>query len=104
MTAHVWTRRQMLLRSGLAFGGMLLPGCDRLNQAPAFKHLLGSAEGLTMSAQRLLLPRQKLATEFTAADLSPVFRSNGSSRPDTEVYQQILADNFASWNLRVDGL
>jgi DMSO/TMAO reductase YedYZ molybdopterin-dependent catalytic subunit len=94
----------MLWRGGLAFGGLLLAGCDRLNQAPSFRKLLASAERLTLGSQRLIIPRQKLAAEFSEADLSPVFKSNGTSRPDTKIYQQFLADNFASWTLQVDGL
>jgi DMSO/TMAO reductase YedYZ molybdopterin-dependent catalytic subunit len=106
MTRQVWTRRQMLLRGSLAFGGLILSGCDRLNQAPSFRHVLdASEEGLTRRAQRLILaPRQSLAPEFKEKDLSPVFRSNGTSMPDTDAYQRILADQFASWQLVVDGL
>jgi DMSO/TMAO reductase YedYZ molybdopterin-dependent catalytic subunit len=106
MTHHVWTRRQMLLRGSLAFGGLILSGCDRLSQAPTFRRVLdGTEEALTRRAQRLLLAqRHLLAPEFTEKDLSPVFRSNGTSMPDSEDYRRILADNFASWNLTVDGL
>jgi DMSO/TMAO reductase YedYZ molybdopterin-dependent catalytic subunit len=105
MTRQFWTRRQMLARSSLAFGGLLLSGCDRLGQAPTFRHVLNSAETLTRDSQRLVLaPRQALAPEFTEKDLSPVFRSNGTSMPDTAIYQRILADQFATWNLIVDGL
>jgi DMSO/TMAO reductase YedYZ molybdopterin-dependent catalytic subunit len=105
MTRQLWTRRQMLLRGSLAFGGLLC-GCDRLNQAPTFRHVLdASEEGLTRRAQRLILaPRQSLAPEFKETDLSPIFRSNGTSMPDTDAYQRILADQFASWQLLVDGL
>src|SRR5580658_4018254 len=101
MTALVWTRRQMLLRGSMAFGGLLLAGCDRLNNAPSFKRALDSAERLTLGSQRLLLSRQALAPEFKVKDLSPVFRSNGTSMPDTEEYKQLLSDEFASWNLIV---
>jgi DMSO/TMAO reductase YedYZ molybdopterin-dependent catalytic subunit len=95
----------MLLRGSFALGGLLLAGCDRLGQAPTFRRVLDSAEVLTRRSQRLLLaPRQALAPEFSDKDLSPVFRSNGTSMPDTETYQQILADQFASWNLAVEGL
>jgi DMSO/TMAO reductase YedYZ molybdopterin-dependent catalytic subunit len=96
----------MLLRGSFAFGGLILSGCDRLNQAPTFRHVLdGTGEAFTMRAQRLFLgTRQALAPEFKDKDLSPVFRSNGTSLPDTEDYQRILADGFASWELLVDGL
>jgi DMSO/TMAO reductase YedYZ molybdopterin-dependent catalytic subunit len=104
MTARVWTRRQMLLRGSMAFSGLLLPGCDRLNSAPSFKRVLDSAERLTLGSQRLALSRQQLAPEFEVKDLSPVFRSNGTSMPDGEEYQQLLTDGFASWSLIVNGL
>jgi DMSO/TMAO reductase YedYZ molybdopterin-dependent catalytic subunit len=94
----------MLLRSSMAFGGLLLAGCDRLNNAPTFKRVLDSAEQLTLTSQRLVLSRQSLAPEFKEKDLSPVFRSNGTSLPDTEIYRQLLADSFTSWHLVVDGL
>src|ERR1700679_2674666 len=106
MTRQLWTRRQMLLRGSLACGGLILPGCDRLNQAPTFRHILEhTEERLTLRAQRLFLdPRQALAPEFKDQDLSPVFRSNGTSMPATEDYQRALADFFVSWELLVDGL
>jgi len=94
----------MLLRGSMAASGLLLAGCDRLNSAPTFKRVLNSAERLTQDSQRLVLSRQALAPEFNEKDLSPVFRSNGTSMPDTEPYRQMLADNFASWNLSVEGL
>ena len=59
----------------------LLAGCDRLNNNQTFRGVLRSAEGLTMRAQRLISPRDALAREFTEADLSPIFRSNGTSMP-----------------------
>jgi DMSO/TMAO reductase YedYZ molybdopterin-dependent catalytic subunit len=106
MTRQIWTRRQMLLRGSLAFGGLILSGCDRLNQAPTFRRVLDhTEEGLNLRAQRLFLgSRQALAPEFREKDLSPTFRSNGTSMPDTEDYQRILADSFAGWELMVDGL
>jgi DMSO/TMAO reductase YedYZ molybdopterin-dependent catalytic subunit len=82
----------------------LLAGCDRLNNSRAFRGVLRSAEGLTMRAQRLVSPRDALAREFTEADLSPIFRSNGTSMPGTPEYAQHLAEDFANWRVTVDGL
>jgi DMSO/TMAO reductase YedYZ molybdopterin-dependent catalytic subunit len=106
MTRQIWTRRQMLVRGSLALGGLILSGCDRLNQAPTFRHVLDNTEeGFTERAQRVLLTsRRGLAREFTQKDISPVFRANGNTMPDTEDYQRALADNFASWALQIDGL
>lgn len=84
--------------------GLLLGGCDRLNNSPGFRGLLRSAEKLTMASQRLISPRDALAREFTEADLSPVFRSNGTRMPGTPDYARQAAEQFANWRLVIDGL
>src|SRR5947209_2514998 len=84
--------------------GLLLGGCDRLNNSPGFRSVLRSAEKLTMASQRLVSPREALAREFSEADMSPNFRSNGTAMPGTSEYAQHLAEQFANWRLRVDGL
>ena len=104
MTSRILTRRQMLLRGSSILGGLALAGCDRLTNAPSFRRVLESAEGLTYRSQRLLLGSGALAREFRESDLSPVFRSNGTSFPDTDVYQRLLEGGFADWRLAVGGL
>jgi len=103
MKRLVWTRRQMLLRGSAAFGGLMVGGCDRLSQSPTFLRFLGSAEYLNYRAQRLVVG-QSLAHEFPETDLSPVFRSNGTSNPDNDRYNRLRAGNFADWRLSVHGL
>lgn len=84
--------------------GLLLAGCDRLDRNPTFKSVLRSAEGLTMRSQRLISDRSALAREFSEADMSPVFRSNGTAKPDTPDYARHLSENFVNWRVVVDGL
>lgn len=84
--------------------GLLLSACDRLNNSARFRGVLRSAEKLNMGAQRLISPRDALAREYSEADLSPIFRSNGTALPDTAEYARHLAENFANWRLVVDGL
>jgi DMSO/TMAO reductase YedYZ molybdopterin-dependent catalytic subunit len=84
--------------------GLLLSGCDRLNNSPGFRGALRSAEKLTMASQRLISPRDALAREFTEADLSPIFRSNGTRMPGGDEYAQHVGEQFANWRLVVDGL
>ena len=84
--------------------GLLLGGCDRLNNSQSFRGVLRSAERLTMGAQRLIAPRDALARDYGEADLSPIFRSNGTAMPGTSEYAQHLKENFANWRLVVDGL
>jgi DMSO/TMAO reductase YedYZ molybdopterin-dependent catalytic subunit len=103
MTRQLWTRRQMLRRGSAALGGLLLGGCDRLSQSPSFHRILSSAEQLTYRAQRLIVG-QSLAREFTTADLSPVFRSNGTARPRSALYNQLLASDFEDWRLIIGGV
>ncbi|MBV8804334.1 MAG: molybdopterin-binding protein [Sinobacteraceae bacterium] len=104
MSSRILTRRQMLLRSSSVLGTLLLAGCDRLANAPTFQRVLASAEGLTYRSQRLLLGAGALAREFRESDVSPVFRSNGTSHPDTEIYRRLLENDFAEYRLAVGGL
>jgi len=93
-------------RSFIATGasGLLLGGCDQLNNSPGFRGLLRSAEKLTMASQRLISPRDALAREYAPSDRSPIFRSNGTRMPGTPEYAQHAAEQFANWPLVVDGL
>jgi DMSO/TMAO reductase YedYZ molybdopterin-dependent catalytic subunit len=103
MSASQVTRRSMLFRGAAAFAGLLLGGCDRLSRSSHFQGLLDTAEDLTYHAQRLIVGRRALAREFTAADLSPVFRSNGTAMPVSGQYQSLLAGGFVDWRLAVAG-
>ena len=71
--------RRRFLSTGAA--GLMLGGCDRLNDSPTFRGVLRSAEGLTRASQRLISSRDALAREYNEADMSPVFRSNGTRMP-----------------------
>lgn len=97
-------RRRFLLRALAAGGTLLLSGCDRLSHSAWFTRMLDSAEKLTFGAQRLLLPRKAMAQEFTEADLSPDFRSNGTNNPANPLYQALAANRFADYRLQVGGL
>jgi DMSO/TMAO reductase YedYZ molybdopterin-dependent catalytic subunit len=94
------TRRNALMLGGAG----LLAGCDALGEHPGFRSMLDSAEGLNLVSQRALQGRQALAREFTAADLSPVFKANGSTMPSDADYLTHMEGGFADWRLVVDGL
>jgi DMSO/TMAO reductase YedYZ molybdopterin-dependent catalytic subunit len=97
--------RRRFFRRALAAGGtLLLSGCDQLSRSEWFTKVLGSAEKLTYATQRLLLPRKAMAQEFSEADLSPVFRSNGTSNPANPVYQALAANLFVDYRLQIGGL
>ncbi|CAM4039141.1 molybdopterin-binding protein [Bordetella tumulicola] len=98
------SRRRILAGLLSGVGVSLLAGCDRLTQSNEMGAVLRNTEKLTMRAQRLLLDRQALAPEYSLADLSPVFRANGSQMPDSDEYARLLENQFADWKLQVDGL
>ncbi len=98
------TRRRFLIGSTLGASALTLSGCDLFDQNDKVAGVIRSAETLTMTAQRLLQGRDALAREFTEADISPSFRVNGTSAPDSEEYAELLEAKFASWRLKVDGL
>jgi DMSO/TMAO reductase YedYZ molybdopterin-dependent catalytic subunit len=98
------TRRKLISSLGAGAGGLLLAGCDRIAASPNVQNVLGLGEGLTMRAQRLFTDRTALAREFSALDMSPVFRTNGNVMPESESYQAHAGSSFADWRLVVDGM
>jgi DMSO/TMAO reductase YedYZ molybdopterin-dependent catalytic subunit len=96
--------RKFLGLSVAGLGATMLGGCDKLSDSPKFEEFLNSAEGLTYRAQRLLGGRKAMAHEFSAAELSPYFKVNGTHAPDTPEYAALQEKGFADWRLRVDGL
>jgi DMSO/TMAO reductase YedYZ molybdopterin-dependent catalytic subunit len=104
MNNLILPRRRLLGGLALGAGGLLLSGCDAITENESLLATVQKADGLTYGAQRSLVARQALAQEFGRADLSPTFRANGSTMVDTPAYRQHMAERFAYWQLRVDGL
>src|SRR5579864_8750679 len=97
-------RRRFLARAAGGLGAMLLSGCDRLSSNPQVSRILDSAERLSELVQRLIAGRAALAREYSEADISPHFKSNGTSDPDDEDYQALARNGFADWRLEIGGL
>jgi len=97
-------RRGWLQAAGASLGALWLSACDKLTENPKSAAVLKSAEGLTRRAQRVVTDRKALAREFTAADISPDFRANGSTNPQDADYVAHAAKGFADWRLVIDGL
>lgn len=96
-------RRKVI--AGLAVGaGGLLAGCDRLNESEGFRGLLRRGEDANLALQRLLVNRGALAREYRPDQMSPIFRANGTRRPEGDAYAAQAAANFANWRVTVDGL
>ena len=97
-------KRKFLVSSLAGAGGLLLAGCDRLAQTSWFPKVLATGELVNQKVQKALLSRKAMAQEFTEADLSPSFRSNGTDNPNSPQYQAMVNNGFADWSLKVDGL
>ena len=95
-------RRRFLRRAWIGTGALLLAGCDRLSGSEWFTKLLGSVDRVNLAAAHAA--RKAMAQEFTAADLSPSFRSNGTAEPDSAAYRTLMNTGFAGYRLVVDGL
>ena len=98
------SRRRFFRHTAGAAAVLLLAGCEKLSQSEWFPKLLASGERLNQKVQGALGGRRSMAQEFTEADLSPQFRSNGTSTPDSAAYKALVADGFNSYQLVVDGL
>ncbi len=94
-------RRKLIAGLG---GGLLVSGCDSWSRSESVQRFLQSSEGLTQGAQRLISGDATLAREFSPAEMSPSFRSNGNRTADTPEYRAMLANGFANFRLRVGGL
>jgi DMSO/TMAO reductase YedYZ molybdopterin-dependent catalytic subunit len=103
MPKPLLTRRRLL--SSLALGGSatLLSGCDQLSRSPTFQEILASGEWLNYQVQRLI-GGAALAREYSEAEMSPDFRTNGNTRPRSGDWNRLAAQDFADWRLMVDGL
>ena len=108
MSGVLLPRRRLIARAGglvAAAGALpLLSGCDAISEAPAVRKILSMGEEMNRASQRALMDRDALAREFTRADLSPVFRSNGTKLPDGAAYAAHAAAGFTDWRITVSGL
>lgn len=97
-------KRRRFLRDALALTGTVaLAGCDKLSQTSWAPKVLDSATALSHGAQRAL-SRDAMAREYTEADISPVFRPNGSTDPQAPAYRALAANDFRDYRLAVGGL
>ncbi len=97
-------RRGFLRMTMMGAAGLVLAGCDRISQSSWGPKVLGSAEGLNRRVQALLAPSSAMAREYSEADISAVFRANGTTMPRAAAYQALLANQFRDYRLSVDGL
>jgi DMSO/TMAO reductase YedYZ molybdopterin-dependent catalytic subunit len=97
-------RRRFLKRVVASVGALSLAGCDRLSQTEWFPRVLDSAEKLNERLGKLVTGRAAMAKEYSAADLSPTFRSNGTAEPNNPEYMALARNGFDDYALDVSGL
>jgi DMSO/TMAO reductase YedYZ molybdopterin-dependent catalytic subunit len=97
-------RRNFVIRSLAAISAMALAGCDAITNSQWGSKILRAGEIGNRGTQRALTGKAALAQEFSEADLSPDFRSNGTSEPNDAVYQSFAKNQFRDWMLKIDGL
>ena len=98
------TRRSLMTRLLAAASLLALSGCEKLSETTWFPKVLGLGEKVTYKIQRLVLPRKAMAQEFAETDLSPQFRSNGTSMPDNPAYVALAEKGFTNYRLEIGGL
>lgn len=97
-------KRRRFLRDALALtGAVAVGGCDKLSQTDWLPKVLGGATALSHATQGAL-SRNAMAREYTEADVSPVFRPNGSTDPQSSAYRTLAANGFRDYRLGVGGL
>ncbi len=96
--------RRTFLLGGVALS---LSGCKIFDSAVegdgALRQLFASHEGLTRTAQRAVIG-DRLAPEFSEADIRQGQRPNGSVNPDGADYRRMADSGFADFRLTVTGL
>jgi DMSO/TMAO reductase YedYZ molybdopterin-dependent catalytic subunit len=97
-------RRRILQGMAAGAGGLMLSSCDALTKNQSVRDILLSTEKLNEASQRLIMDRSALAREFSAGDISPDFRINGSVTGDGAEYAAHKANGFADWRLKIYGL
>ena len=98
------TRRRFLARTIGAAGTLMVAGCERLTQSEWFPKVLSAGEAASSAVAHAVTSRKSMAQEFSEADRSPTFRSNGTAEPDSDDYRTLAANAFADYRLEVGGL
>jgi DMSO/TMAO reductase YedYZ molybdopterin-dependent catalytic subunit len=97
-------RRRFLTGSAAGAGALALGGCDRLSNTIWFTRMLEGAETVNRTVQPAITPSGTEGRQYTEADLSPQFKSNGTHNPDDPEYQALARNGFADWRLEIGGL
>ena len=104
MAAAKTITRRVAIMGGFAGAGWLIANATSLTANQSLDRVFQAVEDWTKISQRGLLYPDRLAREYSPADISPVFKPNGTYDPGTDEYNRHVAQNFSDWRLKVDGL
>lgn len=102
-TARDFTRRAAII-AGFGGAGALIWNVNNLTLNPRVSSVFRAVEDWTRMSQRVLLRPGQLAREYSVADISPIFKPNGTFNPGGEEYDAHVAQNFVNWRLKIGGL
>ena len=108
MSRLIVSRRRLLGMGTMGLSSLALGGCnlfDGLGQRGGdARQLLEKANDLTYLAQRLLVPNNALAPEYSETEIRQGQRPNGSTDPRSAEYLALKAADFADYRLTITGL
>jgi DMSO/TMAO reductase YedYZ molybdopterin-dependent catalytic subunit len=102
-SAKIITRR-VAIAGGFAGAGWLSANATGLTANQSLTDVFQAVEDWTRITQRGLINSNRLAREYSVADISPVFKPNGTYNPGTDEYNAHVSRHFADWRLKIDGL
>ena len=110
MTSKLITRRTAIVSGLAALGGATLTRMWPKDLPPSYGNILRMGDNLTYAAHRAIIPRQSLAREYGAAEITSM-PATGTLDPGkleypglSETYRRLHHGHFAEWRLSVEGL
>ncbi|MGH7071915.1 MAG: molybdopterin-dependent oxidoreductase [Acetobacteraceae bacterium] len=97
-------RRRLLQATGAGLAVALAGGWAKPARAGWITRVLDSAETVNEFMQRAITPVGARGREYTEADISAHFKSNGTHDPADPEYQALARNGFADWRLEISGL
>jgi DMSO/TMAO reductase YedYZ molybdopterin-dependent catalytic subunit len=104
--------RRGFIRGATSSAAIALAGCSKTDP-PTYGNILRMGDVLNYKTHRLLLPASSMAREYELSDISnvPAIGTTNPGDPDKSaydaehgpVYERLLAENFASWRLTIEG-
>src|SRR5699024_8575451 len=104
MTRRIKISRRRLLSASAATSAFWLAGSGRTAGADWLRRVLDVEETVNRTVQRAIVPVGAQGRQYTRADISPHFKSNGTHHPANPVYQTLASNNFVDWRLEIAGL